>query len=377
MHVSTAKYASKRGWVTPLESALDSPSTFVVAFGAPAFADDSEPFRDLRAAFPKSHLLGCSTAGEISHTSIEDDSFAVAIARFDRTKLRTVCEPIRRATSFDAGARLAQQLISDDLRGVFVLSSADGGVNGSQLALGMQAVLEKIPVSGALAADGTRFERTWTIVNGHRREGFAAAIGFYGEAVALGHGSKGGWDKFGPERRITKSKNNVLYELDGRPVLDLYKSYLGGLASGLPATALLYPLAIRPDRSSADQVVRTVLAHSDADQSLTFAGDLPEGALAQLMRANFDRLVLAAADAANDCKRAVARAELCIAVSCVGRRLVLGERSEEETEAVADVVPDGCPIVGFYSYGELSPLGAAGCRLHNQTMTLTTLTEAC
>ena len=66
---------------------------------------------------------------------------------------------------------------------------------------------------------------------------------------------------------------------------------------------------------------------------------------------------------------------LAIAISCVGRRLVLGERTEEETEATLDVLPDGTQQIGFYSYGEISPLSSGRCDLHNQTMTLTTISE--
>ncbi len=373
MRVVTSKHIHD-GWETPLPTELDSPSTLVLAFGAPKYLETSTAFAELREAFPLSHGIGCSTAGEITGTAIDDETLTVAVARFEKTRLKSAIEPITGETSFSAGVRVARSLDAHDLRGVFVLSSGDG-VNGSQLALGMQDVLGDVPISGALAADGTRFGRTWIVAGGERREGVVGAVGFYGDSISLGHGSKGGWDKFGHERRITKSKGNVLYELDGRPALELYKSYLGELAAGLPATALLYPLAIRADLSAADSFVRTVLAHSEADQSLTFAGDVPEGSFAQLMRANFDRLVLAAADAAEDCKRAVDQAELCVAVSCVGRRLVLGERAEEETEAVADIVPADCPIIGFYSYGELSPLASGGCRLHNQTMTLTTFSE--
>ena len=201
-------------------------------------------------------------------------------------------------------------------------------------------MLGAIPISGGLAGDGTRFGETWVIADGRPRAGLASIVGFYGDSIRLGHGSKGGWDIFGPERRVTRSTGNVLYELDGRPALDLYKNYLGELASGLPATALLYPLAIRQSDSS-EQLVRTVLAHSDEEKSLTFAGDMPVGALAQLMRANFDRLVDAASAAAAAALCDDAR--LCISVSCVGRRLVLGERTRRRRRRWATCCP-GCLI---------------------------------
>ena len=189
--------------------------------------------------------------------------------------------------------------------------------------------------------------------------------------------SKGGWDRFGPERTVTRSEGNVLFELDGKPALDLYKTYLGERASGLPATALLFPLALRARAGEEKSLVRTILAVDESARSLTFAGDVPQGSLAQLMRANFDRLVDGAEGAAlmtrGRCGKG--RSTLAVAISCVGRRLVLGERTEEELEAVGDVLPEGARVLGFYSYGEISPFATGRCDLHNQTMTLTTLQE--
>lgn len=137
---------------------------------------------------------------------------------------------------------------------------------------------------------------------------------------------------------------------------------------------MYYPMAIRSDRS-ADPIVRSVLAHSPEDRSITFAGDMPEGALAQLMRGNADRLVLAAEKAGEEAFTATPEARLCVAVSCVGRRLVLGDRCEEETEAVADAISHRCELVGYYSYGEIAPTLGKGGALHNQTMTVTTFAE--
>jgi hypothetical protein len=270
------------------------------------------------------------------------------------------------------GVRFARAVEHEDLRGCFVLGSGHD-VNGSRLTEGLRSVLASVPISGGLAGDGTRFRETWVLGRNGLRAGLACIVGFYGKAIRLGHGTKGGWDKFGPERRITRAHANVLLELDGRPALDLYKTYLGELASGLPATALLFPLAIRSSLGSDERLVRTVLAHSDVDRSLTFAGDMPEGALAQLMRANFDRIIGAASEAA--AAALSVDAKLCLAVSCVGRRMVLRERAEEETEAVCEMLP-GCNVAGFYSYGEISPNGVGDCSLHNQTMTLTTFDEA-
>jgi hypothetical protein len=252
-------------------------------------------------------------------------------------------------------------------------------VNGSQLVRGLNDALPAgVVVTGGLAADGDRFTRTWVLHEGAPASGVVSAVGFYGEHVRFGHGCRGGWDIFGPERTVTRSRDNVLFELDGKPALDLYKSYLGDRAAGLPATALLFPLALRSGSDDANRLVRTVLAVDEAAQSMTFAGDIPEGALAQLMRANFDRLIEGAGDAGRSSSLSPGDEQptLAIAVSCVGRRLVLGERTEEEIEATFDTLPKLSQQVGFYSYGELSPLVGANCDLHNQTMTITTISEA-
>ncbi len=357
----------------PLAADHDSESTVVFTFGASSYLHDGEPWAALRAAFPTSAIIGCSTAGEIHDGSVEDESLSILVIQFERTRVRVVEDRLSADDSSEVGARMGRALRAEDLRAVFVLS--DGlEVNGTQLTAGLGGVLESVPTSGGLAGDGTRFQKTWVLAGGKPLSGVASAIGFYGDALRVGHGSKGGWDKFGPERRITRSKDNVLYELDNRPALDVYERYLGELAVGLPATALLYPIAIRKDRSSTEQLVRTILKHSTEDRSLTFAGDMPTGALAQLMRANVDRLVQAAQEAALATALAVP-ASACIAVSCVGRRLVLGSRTEDELTAVKEALPPACALAGFYSYGEISPRDGRGGQLHNQTMTLTTFAE--
>lgn len=377
MQVSVFSHLATTGWTMPPDPGLDSDHTLVVAFGASGLVDAPGPLRDVLAAYPKAKVLGCSTSGEVHGTRIHDDSVVVAVARFDRVGLREAGAPVASAAdSFAAGESIARQLQADDLRAVLVFS--DGLlVNGSELARGLNSLLPPtVVVSGGLAGDGDRFQRTWVLDRGEIRAGCVSAVGLYGQALQVGHGSKGGWDAFGVERRVTRSVGNVLYELDGRPALALYKEYLGERASGLPATALLFPLTLRADTTADSRLVRTILAVDEAQQSMTFAGDIPEGWFAQLMFANFDRLVDGAGDAALAAVAGDDDSVLAIAVSCVGRRLVLGDRAEEEVEATADVLPRTAAQVGFYSYGELSPLAGGKCELHNQTMTLTTFAEA-
>jgi hypothetical protein len=377
MQLATFGYTPAEGWSGSLP-AWDSARTLVLAFGASRFHEEPEPLRELARVYSASHLMGCSTAGEIHGATVRDDSLSVAVARFDHVSIdsatATVAGPEH---SFHAGQELGRRLDRPGLRGVLVLSDGHN-VNGSELVRGLNSVIPRpVVVTGGLAGDGDRFQRTWVVLDGTPRAGIVSAVGFYGDRARIGHGSKGGWDRFGPERRVTRSKGNVLHELDGRPALQLYKEYLGDRAAGLPATALLFPLSLRESGDDERSVVRTVLGIDETTQSMTFAGDVPEGRLAQLMRANFDRLIDGASGAARVSRLLLgAPPILSVAISCVGRRLILGERTEEELEATLDVLPDGTEQVGFYSYGEISPWGLGSCDLHNQTMTLTTISEA-
>jgi hypothetical protein len=303
----------------------------------------------------------------------------VAIARFEHTRLRLVHTTVEPGTdSFDAGAALAARLADRELRAVFVLS--DGlAVNGSRLAEGLGRHLgAQVVVTGALAGDGTDFVRTWVLDRAEPGACRIGALGLYGERLRIGHGCDGGWHDFGPERRITRASGNVLYELDGKPALDLYKTYLGERAAGLPGTALLFPLAVRPQTGD-DALVRTILGVDEDSRAMTFAGDIPEGGIARLMRASSEQLIDSAARAARDAALALedCDASLAISVSCVGRRLLLGGRTEEEVETVAECLPIGAVHVGMYSYGEIAPPWRGGrSQLHNQTMTVTVLGEA-
>ncbi|MEO5616876.1 MAG: FIST N-terminal domain-containing protein [Candidatus Eisenbacteria bacterium] len=351
----------------------------VLVFGDGSALQDSESLPWLRRQFPAALLFGCSTAGEIRGTAVSDDSIVATAIHFEHATLQAASAQVAAAgESFDVGMRLARSIPHAGLRHAFVLS--DGlQVNGSELVRGLTSKLPPgVSITGGLSGDGARFSNTYVLWNDRPESGLVAILGLYGAGLTVGYGSLGGWDPFGPERLITHSAGNVLYKLDGKSALALYKQYLGEHASGLPATGLLFPLSLRMSEGDTP-VVRTILSVSDADQSMTFAGDVPEGAYARLMKANFDRLRDGAVGAARVSQSGIrsGEPELAILISCVGRKLVLKQRVEEEVEGVRSVLGSRPALTGFYSYGEISPFTPnARCELHNQTMTITTLAEA-
>lgn len=365
-----------QGWNTAALPAGFAPQ-LVLWFGARQ-ADGAALQADLQARFPKADVVGCSTSGEIVDGEVLDDTLIATAIEFGASTVKTVCvEGAEAAESQAIGQKLALQLQAEDLRGVMIFS--DGlKVSGTALGKGFTDVLGlSTPICGALAGDGARFQQTWVACNAAPASGRVVAIGFYGAALQMRFGTGGGWDRFGPERQITRSTNNQLFELDGLPALSLYKKYLGDEAQALPGSALHFPLFVRP-ASGSGGVTRTVLGVSEGDESITFAGDLPTGHTAQLMHGNFERMIAGAADSTRQIGAQGEGSEgIALLMSCVGRKLVLGERVSEEVEAALEQLPKGIAAIGFYSYGGLAPTpGLDGTHLHNQTMTAVLLREA-
>ena len=365
--------------LAPLQSLAPQ---LVLVFGAATFFTGSSLASTLRAAFPDAALLGCSTAGEISRNGVDDGSCVITAVQFDATQLVTASTVLSgMEDSRAAGTRIGDQLRRPGLRAVMVYGPGVA-INGSALVDGIAAVIgEGIPITGGLAGDGGAFQRTWTLDGTGSRDNAVVAVGFVGERLEFRHGSFGGWEPFGPARKVTRSEGNVLYELDGTPALEVYKRYLGDYAKNLPASGLLFPFAMLGQNHDEIGLIRTILGVSEADGSLTLAGEIIPGGYLKLMHASTDALVGGAEAAAEAAAAALSPSadgdSLVVLVSCVGRKLVMGERVDEEVDAVTDVFGQKAVLTGFYSYGEISPFApGVSCKLHNQTMTVTVLREA-
>jgi hypothetical protein len=378
VNIDQYRWTEAQGWEPGPPGRLGDRAQLLFLFGGTQVLQEPYLFDSIKRAYPHAHLLGCSTAGEIYATQVSDDALVVTAIHFEHTQVQGARHVIGDGeSSFQVGVHLAQALPPEGLVHVFVLS--DGlRINGSELVHGLTSQLpDEVTLTGGLAGDGERFAQTFVVWDDRPARDTVAVLGLYGDRLRVGYGSLGGWDPFGPERLITRAKDNVLYELDGKSALELYKTYLGPHTQGLPATGLLFPLSLRTTAGETG-VVRTILAIDEAAQSMTFAGDIPQGAYARFMKANFDRLIDGAGGAAKTSYEALGTSapELALLISCVGRKLVLKQRIEEEVESVRDILGEHTILSGFYSYGEISPFTpSAKCELHNQTMTITTLSE--
>ena len=352
-----------------------TPQLCLIFGSRPTLEAFPEFYSEIKAIYPYAQVITSSTAGNIIDERLVDDTIIMTAVEFQKTTIKTGCFKLGETDDKSLGEKIAGYFIDKDLASILLFSCS--GINAGKILTGLNSVLKgSVPVSGGVAGDDTRFEKTLVGLNENIGNKLLVAIGMYGPQIKVAHGSKGGWDTFGPRRKVTKSNGNILYEIDNKPVLDLYKQYLGEKANELPGSALLFPFAII-DPETNEEIVRGVQNIDEEKNALILYGDISEGQTLQLMRCDFDRLIDGAADSAKETfLKNAGQPELAILISCVARRLVLGQLTEEELTETKKVFGNATTICGFYSYSELSPVvGDNACHLHNQTMTITTYSE--
>ena len=385
MHIEQGYWQPAKGFLTQNLSLHDK-AQLVIYFGDKSHLEGKTFYDDLKKSYPKAHIVGCSTGGEILHSEVGDDQCVFSAMAFDHTQVRTVVSPIDSKDSYKVGEYLGKSLSGHpDLVSIFILS--DGiNVNGSELVRGVNGALGKdsgVVVTGGLAGDGDRFQSTLVGCDDYAKGEQVVAVGFYGKKIKVKTGTQGGWKSFGPRRMITKSDHNVVYTIDDQPALDVYKKYLGEESKNLPGSALYYPLLVYGGDEK-DGVIRTILSLNEEDKSMVFAGEMPQGWNCQFMWGKFDDLIDSAALSGAHAKGPGNNQSLSFMISCIGRKLLMGQHIIGEVESAVQALGENNAHMGFYSYGEIAPgsVGQGACLntcgeslLHNQTMTITTLWE--
>ncbi len=372
-HLTAKNAISKLSSSSPLPDA-----NWVLVFGSVKRFKERGLSKTLQKRYPNAQIIGCTTSGEITDDGVFDDSLHITAMQWERSTLRFIVKPVNSmAQSHALGELIADELRQDDLKGVFVLS--DGlNVNGSELVEGIQQILTDIPITGGLAGDNASFTQTYLLNNDQITDRIVIAVGIYGDDAIVTSGALGGWKPYGPPRKVTRAIKNIVYELDNKPALPLYKMYIGHYANQLPASGLNFPFAIMSEDKSIT-VIRTLLSVDEADNSMTFAGNVPDGSTVRFLKSSHDMLVNGASDAARQILNKNINLNdkaIAICVSCVGRKLVMADQVSDEVYAVQRLLGVQTGITGFYSNGEICSGEDDGhSLLHNQTMTIAYLSE--
>jgi len=350
----------------------------VFLFGDTEAVKNPEHFQYARTRYPNAIITGCSTAGNILGPLLSDAEMTMSLISFENgsSKVKLSRQEFDISSDFDSLAEdLLSPLRNDDLKHIFILSNGYN-INGSVLTNSLNHKSNGITITGGLAGDGINFGQTYVYGNQEAQSNIVVAVGFYGDSLHVQSGCYSGWSDFGIERKVTRSEGNIVYEIDGEPALELYKKYLGENAQDLPHSGLRFPIKMQ-ENPSKEPVIRTLLAIDETKNSVIFAGDVPQNSIIRLMKSDIDELINGAGKAAQMITPANSKPALGLAVSCVGRKIVLNKIIDDELEMVTDTLGENVILSGFYSYGEIAPTktGSTDCQLHNQTMTLTTIYE--
>ncbi|MGQ9920319.1 MAG: FIST signal transduction protein [Desulfobacca sp.] len=343
------------------------------------------PHRELPAflqgvteALGTQQLIGCTTDGEISCQGFTTNTAVLGGIVTDQITFSLAGAMGLEGRAEQAGVELAQslppetrylQLFSDGLKG-----------NGCAILRGIMRVLgTDLPITGGTAGDYGRFHRTWQFLGNRLLTDAAVAIGFAGD-FGVGTGVRSGWSPIGLAKKVTRSAGNILYELGGQPALEVYERFLGKHAAKLPAVGVEYPLGLTGnlDKCADDEylLLRATMSVNRQDGSITFAGEIPEGAQVRLTCGDITSVLQAAEEAAN---MALVGLEgrvpaLIFFYSCMARKIILGRRTKEEIQIVREIIGQDLPVLGFYTYGEFCPLRQGGCSyLHNETVTVSVI----
>jgi hypothetical protein len=351
--------------------------SLVLLFGNKSFLEDESIFLEISKSFPGAEIVGSSTTENIMDAKIYENSLCLTAIEFQSSYCKTLMGSLKNKSTFDVARDLAINIEKENLKYVMVLS--DGySTNDSKLTDGLKSVFpENMLVTGGIGGNGFGGLKSIVRHNDKIGDDSIILIGFYGNNIIVSHGCEGGWEAFGPDRTITSSHKNTIYTLDDKPALDIYKKYLGKNSDELPLSGLLFPIALKVDGNIS---IRTVLNIDDEKGSITFASDVPEGSVVQLMMSNPNSIVDGSEISAED---AFSRLDeninegLIFIVSCIARKLVLKEYTSEELEVITDTFGHNFNYAGFYSYGEICPRHEnEHSSLHNQTMTITTICES-
>ncbi len=379
MQVQLYRYTDD--WDRPLDARLDSDTTLVLLFGeiGPQ-RDQHAALRSVCATFPRSIKSGGSRGSDIYEGRLEEYALVLAVIRFEKSRLKRAEYSVTSTEdSHRAGHALGKALQHDDLRGVFLIGAGER-IDEEALTLGINRSLsEKVVVTGGVTTHNYRRQTTHILSEDcQTRTDSVSAVGYYGDAIRFIASRQEGWERFGIEYKITSSRGNILYTLNHRPALEVYKNHLGKLADKLPGIAARFPLAIQSGHTHRAPKIHTIIGIDEARQALLFAQDIPAGHYAMFMKADAHRLLLGACEAARNLSHAYhppASEALNITVSSMRRKRLLLHRTDEEPKMVRHFLPSGIHQVGFYSDGTIAPTGSGQSTADRQTLVLTLIWE--
>ena len=318
--------------------------------------------KELKACFPTAPVIGTTTGGEVFNGGIVDHSTVISVAVFERSRVRVSFSDEK--DSLKLGRQLAEGLKDRDQK--VMIAFADGlGSNGDRILRGLHEVSPEVPVAGGLAGDMFTFTGTYTFTQDFLSKTGGVCACIYTDRIHINTLYNLAWIPIGKEMTITKAEGNRIYEIEGRPAVEIYKEYLGKDAETLlPHIAIEFPLVFERD----GKLVARACLGIDDDGAMVYEGDINEGERVRFSIWDTGEML----DGAGTALKVIrgVPVEGIFVYTCAARKYLMGKEVEVETKYLQSVAP----TVGFLTYGEFfTDRGTKS--FFNYTITLITLSE--
>ncbi len=330
-------------------------------------ADHEQILEAVTSAFPAMPLIGCTTDGELSSVlDFQEDSTLLIVFSGDGLEVRvglgrSLSDSVENAVQdaldqAQAAAEPRPQLCIAIPESLTV--SAVSIVNTL-----VERLSPDVPLVGGTAGDQWRFEKTRQFI-GREVTSDSVPILLLCGAVQVGVGVASGWQPVGPRSLVTRAEGHRVREIDGLPALDFFQQFHGPHVEPNPE----YPLGVF-DANRGEHYLRAPLSYDRDSGSVDFAGDIPVGSEVQITDASRNEILTA-------CETSIKMANASfngtdpagvLVFSCAARKQLLGTRTAEEAALLRNL-GEGLPMAGFYTYGEIAPMGDRSfATLHNET----------
>ncbi len=342
-----------------------------------------EILRGIKEILPEAKIFGCTTAGIILSSGIENQGVAILAIKSIKINFGLgAVQDIRSGEENFKGKELAKASL-DSLgphKKSFFMMLSDGLIaNSSELIRGAQDVLGRsFPFVGGASSDNFTFNQTFQFFQTQVLTNSAVGIVFGGE-INFGLGTKHGWKPLGKPRIATRCQGNIIKEIDAVPAIKIYEEYFGKDSQELHKIKLatmtvLYPLGVFVSGEQ-EYLLRNAIDVT-GDGSLVCQGDVPQGSEIRLMMGNKESCLMAAEQAAREVIDNMHGKipKLAFIFNSMARQKILGKLANKEIEIVKATLGEETQIFGFYTYGEDAPLKALNyfgqTYFHNETIAI-------
>lgn len=324
-------------------------------------------------------IFGCTTAGEFIDGDIGQGSIAIMLLDMNPDFFKVVFYETANRTTFEISKQIGLDGKNLFTSPAFIIGSGGLLTDGEKIVSGIvDAVGPEVSLFGGLAGDDLNLEETFVFTNGKSSNDGLVAIIVNEEKISLNGLATCGWKPVGTIRTVTKSEGPVVYTIDDEPALDLVLRYLGvkfDLDSRKDVVLNIgayFPLQL--ERDNAPPVMRTVMFVNKKDRSLICAGNVPQGSeLRFSLPPDFEVIDKVVEECAEIKENQQVEGDAIIMFSCISRYLSFGEMTRQEIEKVQQVW--NCPLIGFFTSGEIGKSKNGKHEFHNNTCCVVALKE--